>query len=147
MDKPKLTVELVPRPCWEKNVRAIVSKNKWRAISSAVSKAAGGKCEVCGGRGSKWPVECHEEWEYDDARHTQTLRKMVALCPHCHSVKHLGRAQMTGNGEEAMRHLRKVNGWSEEDADMYVREAFLVWFQRSSHDWTIDLSAIEELEG
>lgn len=60
---PRLTIELVPKTCWFSNVRDRVSRQDWDRIRSQVYEQADRRCEVCGGRGSRHPVECHEVWE------------------------------------------------------------------------------------
>jgi hypothetical protein len=45
---------------WYTNVRSHVSKAEWERPRKMVSARAGHVCEICGGRGSKWPVECQE---------------------------------------------------------------------------------------
>lgn len=97
---------------------------------------------MCGGRGKQHAVECHEEWTYDDEAHVQTLVRMVALCPACHSVKHIGRAQQIGLGDEAKQRLAEVNGWTVSEASAYIRQAFATWRERSRHDWTLSLDAL-----
>src|SRR6266542_2374238 len=64
------------------------------------------------GRGPEHPVECHEVWRYDDRTHVQMLVRMIALCPACHQVKHLGFANVKGKGTQARAHLARVNGWT-----------------------------------
>jgi hypothetical protein len=139
---PRLTVELVPRTCWFSNVRDRVSREDWDRMRSQVYEYAGRRCEVCGGRGSKHPVECHEVWEYDEATAVQRLVRMIALCPACHEVKHVGLAGVKGRGEIAAAHLAEVNGWSAAVADRYVRSAFAVWEERSARTWSLDVSAL-----
>jgi len=56
----RLTVELVPSTCWYTNVRSNVSKAVWDRLRRRVATDAGKSCEICGGRGGRWPVECHE---------------------------------------------------------------------------------------
>lgn len=140
---PKLTIELVPQTCWFSNVRNHIPKDEWDRLRKPVFQKAGNRCEVCGGRGPKWPVECHEIFEYDDARHVQTLVRMVALCPACHSVKHYGLAQVKGLEQQAFAHLCKVNGWTSEVGHRYVKEQFAIWRQRSQHQWDVDLSLLQ----
>jgi hypothetical protein len=77
----RLTVELVPSTCWYTNVRSNVSKAVWDRLRRRVAAEAGKRCEICGGRGRRWPVECHEVWHYDDATKVQRLERLVALCP------------------------------------------------------------------
>ena len=56
----RLTVELVPSTCWYTNVRSHVPKAVWDRLRRQVAAEAGDRCEICGGRGRRWPVECHE---------------------------------------------------------------------------------------
>ena len=140
----RLTIELVPQTCWFSNVRSEVSAADWDRLRKLTSDAAGGQCEVCGGQGPKWPVECHEIWGYDDARHTQTLLGLTALCPACHEVKHIGLANIRGRGDIAARHLAKVNGWTAREAERYIAEQFAAWERRSKFQWTLSLDWLEQ---
>lgn len=140
-----LTVELVPRTCWFSNVRDHVDTATWDRLRKQTYAKAGNRCEVCGGRGPKWPVECHEIWQYDDARQVQTLTGLVALCPACHEVKHIGLAQINGRYEQAQGHLAHVNGWSPDDVSAYLEGVWELWYRRSRHEWTLDLSWLEGL--
>ena len=106
-----------------------------------VYELAGKRCEVCGGRGSKHPVECHEVWEYDETARVQRLVRMVALCPACHEVKHIGLANIKGRGEIAAAHLAEVNDWTPQVTAVYD-QAFDVWKARSNRTWSLDVSAL-----
>jgi len=140
----KLTVELVPKTAWYSNVRSNVSREEWDVIRHKVYADAGYVCEICGGVGKKHPVECHEVWEYDDKKHVQKLARMIALCPACHSVKHLGRAKIVGIYHLAIDQLMKVNGWTYAEADAYAKKAFEEWKRRSNHPWKLDLRALNK---
>lgn len=107
---PRLTIELVPRTCWFDNVRSAVSSSDWKRLRQQTARTAGWKCQVCGGKGPRWPVECHEIWHYDDDRQYQTLTGLIALCPSCHEVKHIGFSELRGKKDEAVAHLALVNG-------------------------------------
>jgi hypothetical protein len=139
---PRLTIELVPKTCWFSNVRKHLSRQDWDRIRLQVYERAGRLCEVCGGRGSAHPVDCHEIWEYDEAAGVQRLLGMIALCPACHEVKHIGLAGLKGRGDIARAHLAKVNNWTSDVAAQYVQEAFAVWRKRSSRTWSLDVSAL-----
>lgn len=141
-----LTIELVPRTSWYKNVRSNLSKAEWDRLRKIIFSRAGQRCEVCGGRGTKWPVECHEIFVYDDERYVQKLVKLMALCPACHEVKHIGLAGLRGKGDSAKAHLAKVNNWSIEDAEAYIEGCFEQWHRRSCHQWKLDLSYLERFE-
>jgi len=140
----KLTIELVPESSWYSNVRSQVSKKTWDVIRRNCYKKASHKCEICNGKGPKWPVECHEIWKYNDVKHMQVLEGFIALCPACHSVKHIGYAQMSGNYLQAIEQLKKVNNISDREAYEYVEECFELWQDRSKYDWAIDISLIAE---
>jgi hypothetical protein len=138
----QLTVELVPKTSWYNNVRALVDGPTWGRIRRQVWRQANYRCEICGERGPEHPVECHEVWRYDDRTGVQTLVRMIALCPDCHQVKHFGLAEVKGEGARARAHLARVNGWTLEQADAYLAEAFRVWAQRGQASWTLDLEGL-----
>jgi 5-methylcytosine-specific restriction endonuclease McrA len=139
----KLTIELVPSTAWYSNVRSNVTPSEWDVLRKECYKKAGYKCEICSGKGPKHPVECHEIWEYDDNTCTQTLGGLIALCPSCHQVKHIGLAQIQGNYEKALAHLAKVNGITEDDAKLYVESCFETWSKRSQREWKLDITILE----
>lgn len=145
MKEPRLTVELVPRTCWYSNVRSEVSAADWEKCKRFVRERSGSQCEICGGRGRKWPVECHETWTYCHDTLVQTLTGLIALCPDCHSVKHIGRAEAVGRLPQAMKHLATVNGWTMSETQTYLEYAFAVWDARSQVDWDLDISFLHSL--
>jgi len=145
---PKLTIEMIPSTSWWDNVRSKLPAAEWDRLRKAQYLAAGYKCEICGqsglNQGYKWPVECHEVWEYNPELFQQKLIRLIALCPLCHHVKHYGRTEMIGGKqlENAFRHLMNVNGWDRDQALGHTQVSYQVWQNRSSHDWTIDISVI-----
>jgi len=147
----KLTIELVPSTSWGNNLRdeANLSRKRWDELRRSCYEKAGHKCEVCGGVGwrtykgiKRSIVECHERWSYVDG--VQVLEGLIALCPPCHRVKHIGREMSVGRGEEAVMHMMKVNGISVDEACDMVDEAFRVHAERSQRSWVLDLSWLEE---
>ena len=139
----KLTIELVPSTCWMTNVRSQVSKESWDEIRREVYQAAHHRCQICGGRGDFHAVECHEIWRYDDEKRSQVLDGMLALCPACHQVKHIGLAQINGQGAAARDHLAKVNGLTVAQADAEIKKAFDTWAERSRHNWVLFLPFLD----
>jgi hypothetical protein len=140
---PRLSIELVPRTCWYSNVRSNVSAADWEKCKQFVRKRSGDRCEVCGGKGPKWPVECHEIWDYDDDESRQTLMGLIALCPDCHEVKHIGRVSVTEGPPGIVRcleHLGRVNGWDLETCEAYVKNEFHIHALRSLSEWELDVS-------
>ena len=143
----RLTVELVPSTCWYTNVRSNVSKAVWDGLRRQVAAEAGQRCEICGERGRRWPVECHEVWHYDDDTKVQRLERLVALCPACHEVKHAGLASKRGRLEAVITRLATVNGWTVDDAALYLEAVFEQWAGRSRHQWTLDISVLQSRYG
>ncbi len=142
---PVLTVELVPATCWFSNARTILTSGEWEVCKRFVRDRSGDRCEVCGGRGPRWPVECHEIWRYDLPSETQILDDLVALCPSCHEVKHIGFAEVRGRQEQALKHLAGVNGWTYLEAATYVTRCFELWRARSTMEWDLDITWLETL--
>lgn len=145
----KLTIELVPATCWYSNVRDNVSKSTWDKLRKQTYKDANYTCEICGGKGEEWPVECHEIWEYNDEEHVQTLKGLIALCPNCHKVKHFGLTSSRSEQEmfKAMHHLEKVNGFTSSETVNYVNESINIFHERSKFKWKLDLSYLNRKFG
>ena len=139
----RLRVELVPKTSWYGDLRELLDEETWERISSEVAERAGDHCEICGGRGQGHrPVECHELWRYDDRVRVQALVRIVALCPDCHTVQHMGFANMHGGGTQARAHLARVNGWSLARTDAHIVEAFRMWAQRNQGPWILHLEGL-----
>lgn len=136
----KLSIELVPKSSWYNNVRSQVSKEKWDYLRRETYKESNYQCEICGGKGDKWPVECHEIWHYDDDNCIQKLNGLIALCPDCHRVKHIGFAKIQGKLGQAIKQLNKVNNMTDTQAKNYISQVFEVWRERSKHSWEVDIT-------
>lgn len=139
----KLTIELVPHSCWYSNVRSNVTTTTWRRLQNIVFKAANQTCEICGQTGSKHPLECHEIWSYDDHRCIQSLTRLIALCPRCHEVKHIGFAIQRGRLQHALKWFCEVNGTTPSDAVAYIQHQLKVTEIRGQFAWTLDLSLLK----
>lgn len=142
MTKYILTIELVPSTSWFDNVRSAVTTSQWDFLRKKVYNEANNICEVCGGKGKKHPVECHEIWDYNDKKLIQKLERMIALCPDCHMVKHIGLAQIQGKFEKAILHLMKVNKINKNEAMLYIKKSFDLWNKRSAKKWQVDISEL-----
>lgn len=140
---PKLSISLVPRTSWFTNLRSILPPKKWDELRKSVYLRANYRCEICQGQGSRHPVECHEKWAYNEETKIQRLTGLIALCPACHEVVHIGLAQLRGRYQQALHHLAKVNDWSLEKAERYVQLKFEVWQRRSESEWTVDVSWLD----
>lgn len=139
----KLEIELIPRTTFFTNVRSIFPE-RWSKIRKACYSAANNRCEICDGVGESWPVECHEVWHYDFKNKIQKLVRLIALCPACHEVKHFGLANLKGRTAQAKAHLMLINGITEEQADVYIAQAFAEWHLKNKVQWKLDVTAIEE---
>jgi len=140
----KLTIELVPETAWYSNVRSNVTRTEWDKLRKECYRRAGHKCEICSStglvQGFKWPVECHEIWDYNDETHIQKLIGLISLCPLCHKVKHPGLAGIRGESDLVIKQLMHVNEMSKYDATRYVSSAFRIFEQRSEHKWECDIT-------
>lgn len=139
--KIKLTIELVPSTSWYSNVRSQVTKAEWDIIRKQVYKECNYKCVVCGKNGM---IHCHEEWDYDDKKHAQTLKRMIALCPDCHEVKHFGLAKLQGKEEHAIAHLMRINDWDRGGANAYIEKMYIKWCDRSNYDYEIVIDILKQ---
>lgn len=140
----KIDIQLVPKSSWYSNVRSNVSKSEWDIIRRKVYAKANYKCEICGGVGSKHPVEAHEIWSYNDG--IQKLEKIVSLCPACHEVHHIGLAKVRGRFDIAIRHYMCVSNLNYNECMIKVKKAFAIWAKRNKQKWKLDLSELVNYE-
>ena len=139
----KLYVDLVPSTAWYSNLRNELKSKEWDIIRKNVYRNANYCCEICKGKGDKWPVEAHERWDFNIKTKMQTLIKIEALCPKCHEVTHIGLSSMNGKFEKCLSHMMKVNECSEEKARMEIEEAFANWSKLNNYTWNkLDLSFV-----
>ncbi|MBO4988967.1 MAG: HNH endonuclease [Clostridia bacterium] len=137
----KLEIELVPDGCWYSNLRSALPPALWDKIRKDAYRRAGGRCMVCGKKGR---LEAHERWSYDETSHVQKLETVVALCHDCHSVVHIARTQMMGDGDRAMEHFMKVNGCTQSEFHRALGEANTLQQRRNLiDDWQTDISWIK----
>lgn len=145
--KIRLKISLVPRTSWFTNLRSILSNKDWDLVRKDVYAKANYRCEICQGQGPKHPVECHERWSYNEDTGVQKLVGLIALCPACHEVKHIGLAQVRGRYQQALSHLMKINGWTKQKAEHYVQKCWARWVRRSQQQWELDVSFIDRVLG
>ncbi|QUL77221.1 putative NHN endonuclease [Escherichia phage UPEC06] len=144
----KLTIELIPSTAWDNNLRSYLTQAGWDKVRRKCYQEANYTCEVCGGKGGngrKHPVEAHEIWDFVNGE--VVLRGVIALCPPCHEVKHIGRAQATGNMTRAVKHFMKVNGVDKKAAEEYIMQAAALWRQRSKQEWSLNIDYLYEYMG
>lgn len=141
----KLTIELIPESSWDNNLRSYLTSTQWDKVRRKCYREAEYKCEICGGVGPKHPVECHERWAFEKGE--VKLEGLIALCPACHEVKHIGRADNNGRGKQALAHFMKVNGTPHDESMQYIMQAFRVWRERSKQKWKLNVDYLEEYMG
>lgn len=139
--KPVLIPEMLPVTTWEQNIRGLLGTEAWDRMRKHAYRAAGFTCEICGARGK---LEAHEHWVLENETCTQRLSRILALCPLCHKVHHLGIARRLGMLSEVKEHLRRVNGWTSEQLEREIQEAYEMWEQRSHWPWEVDLSWLRD---
>lgn len=139
-----LTIEMIPKSCWGQNLRKVVSIETWRMLKDKIyyESALDGKCMVCGGE-LPYDWELHEVWRFDRNTKTQRLVGLLALCQDCHTVKHFGLAAKQGKAKDAIRHLRAVNGWSEDQVLEHVSSVTGEWEINSTVNYSLDVSYAE----
>ena len=137
----KLNFQLVPDGCWYTNLRSALPREVWDRLRRAAYRRAGNKCSICGAEGR---LEAQEVWEYDDKNHIQKLCDIIAVCPACHEVIHIGRTSLLGREAEAQAHFMKVNGATQSEYHAALGEANRVHAERSRHEWVTDISALKQ---
>ena len=144
--KLKLNFELVPDGCWYSNLRSILPKSDWDYIKQVVKKEAKGKCKICGVQSSL--LHAHEVWSYDEKKAIQKLEKVIAVCPDCHSVIHIGYTQLKGAVLRAEEHFMKVNECSYAEYRQALGRANEEHQRRNKvSEWSLDLSWLKDFEG
>lgn len=140
----KLKPELVPDSCWYSNLRSNLPKEVWQRIRRKAYENSGGYCAVCGAKLGRF--EAHEVWSYDIKTKVQKLEKVIAICPDCHSVIHIGRTQLKGDEDRAIAHFCKVNGCRYADYRKVLGEANLRHEKLNKVDgWMIDVRVIADM--
>lgn len=147
MEYPFLYIDLVPSNTWFENLRSILKKDEWDTIRKYIYKRANNKCEICGEKGLKHPVEAHERWSFDENAKIQVLMGIQALCPSCHEATHFGLAGIRGRSESAKQHIMRINKWIDEEFEAHYNEAVNKWQNRSKKSWTLDTCFIIDTFG
>lgn len=140
----KLTIEALHSESSGNNVRTLMSKEDWDLLRSDCYRQAGYTCEICGGKGKEWPVECHEVWKYDLKNKKQILVKLQALCTLCHQCKHIGRTTKIGKLEETLKHFRQVNRVRPVTQNRHIQQMWNAYWLREDYNFTIDITYAEE---
>lgn len=139
-----LRLDLAPKTCQYSNLISQISGSDWTELRKEVYYHSEYRCEICGGIGDKWPVECHEHWEYDDVKKIQTLKGFYCLCPLCHLAKHLGRAYYMRCQTVVFEHIQKVNQFSRVKLDKFISyEMNKQKFREGYGEWKLNIDILK----
>ena len=142
----KLNFELIPDGCWYSNLRSVLSPAQWDAVRKDAYARADGRCMICGAPSRR--LEAHERWSFDEARGIQKLTDVVAVCPACHAVIHIGRTQLKGDERAACEHFMKVNGATYAEYRKALGQANEAHIRRNRvSEWVLDLSLLGSIVG
>ena len=152
MDGLRLTIELVPQPCWYSNLRTQMTRAMWDHLRELVNAKYNDRCGICQASRqiSKVTLHCHEIWQYEDEKHIQKLTGFIALCEMCHHCKHIGLAGIRAlegrlDFNQVVEHFMQVNQCSREEYRAHSKEAGRTWRERNEHTWTTDLGTYAHL--
>jgi hypothetical protein len=142
--------DVLPENVWGSNLRGILRRADWDRLRIPVCEAAGMRCEVCGQPGYDPQTgrprrpDCHELWHFEVTSSTaiQRLSRLIALCPDCHRVQHIGLANLRGELQLVKMQLKAVNSWSDEEIRISLENATDRFAWRSAFDWDLDLSLL-----
>ena len=140
----KLPLELIPDPQAHKSLHHHLSPDGWDKIRFRVYRRRRNNCEICGGRGGRHPVECHEIWSYDINTLVQKLEGCQPLCPKCHRVKHIGIPNSRKPFRECFKRFKQINKLHIQTARNIVVAIRKQWIIRSAYKWTLDISHISK---
>ena len=142
MDKLKLKFEILPSGAFGNNLRSVLSKSAWDFIRKDAYCRFDNKCSVCGRAVKR--LHAHEKWSFDKDKKVQRLEDVVAVCGACHSVIHIGRSQVLGLEDNAIKHFKRVNKC---DYQVYIN-ALKIANEKSIElskvdSWALDLTWLE----
>lgn len=149
---PFILPRLVPKNLWGINLRSLLPATQWNSLRKDTYERYAYRCCICGCKGTKWPVECDELWNYKTDQETPGCGTVVfeglfALCPGCHQVKHFGKASVDGEEDTATARMRYLNKWDAANAQQRIDGAFDIWEERSQMKWAFDFSKLQQQYG
>ena len=138
----KLNFEILPSGAFGNNLRTVLSKKAWDFIRKDAYDRAGGKCAICGRAVKR--LEAHERWSFDKEKRLQKLEDVLGICHACHSVIHIGRTQVIGFEDDAIKHFKWVNKCDYQGYIQALGDATQKSVDLSTVDsWSLDLSWLE----
>ena len=142
MEKLKLDFEIVPTGAWNSNLRSVLSKKAWDFIRKDAYARANGKCSICGRTTTK--LEAHERWDFNSEKCEQKLVDVIGICKSCHMVIHIGRTQLLGFEDNAIKHFKRVNDCDYQGYIEALKRANEKSIELSKiSDWALNLTWLE----
>lgn len=147
---PVLRIQPVPRNNWGDNLAHLLPREVWDRLRKDVYQAADWKCEICSQ--TFLPLNCHEDWGYDDRNHVQKLLSLQCLCTMCHDAIHwfrtegqVIRGKIDEDGRytpryltEVQNHVIRLNSWSRNRFSYYIRKLHYLRDLRNLYEYTLD---------
>lgn len=122
----ELKIQFLPSILSGHNARTELDREEWDTVRKRVYSDYDYNCGFCGKHTSS--LDAHEVWELTDGGNGLLKVKLVniiACCPLCHLVVHIGFAKNKGIEENALKQFLKVRGLegiSEEERDEIVSQ-------------------------
>lgn len=140
--KLKLRIEMIPRGCWGRNVRAIYDQMTWKSIARAVKKYEKNRCHICGVWTNR--LQAHEDWYFNEKEHVQKLVMIMGVCPKCHNTIHYGfSATRLKQQKKIEKHFMKINQCNYQTFVTHRDEAYERCRRLDAiKDWRLDLSVL-----
>lgn len=138
--------DLLPSSAWGRNLRSLLPRPAWDRLRRWAYARAGGVCEHCAQtgheQGRRHALEAHEIWDVCADARTVTLAGIVALCPLCHAVAHLGRTLTQGRRAfvRAVTHMQHVHGLDDVQTEAVVSHAFAQWQAYGDTPFTVTVA-------
>lgn len=139
---------LIPKTAWNNNLRSYLTQTGWDKVRKKCYAEHDYKCQICGGQGGwgkKHPVECHEDWVFENGE--VKLIGLMSLCPPCHAFHHPGRTEQLGLLEPMLKQFMNVNNITRDQAITYLRKEFDIWRERSRQHWKLNIDYLSEYMG
>lgn len=141
-----LHVDLIPSTNWGGSLANLLTPSSWDSIREGVLNWTGGNCVICGFNGGKSSVDCHEIWQYylpiQGDTGVQRLRGIIPVCRLCHSMFHLGKANVDGHLDKVLGRLGWANRWTKREVDHYCRYVDRKHGSRNRWRWNLDVSVL-----
>ncbi len=91
-----------PTECFGITFKNLLPVKEWDKIRREVYKREKHTCEFCKRNcfEHNFPIHAHEKWEYKHNSGTRKLVKIMAACPQCHAIQHIGRQKILYNNNQ-----------------------------------------------